>query len=81
MNSGGAPADLACALLSLRDGVIPPTINVRTVAPGCEIDLVIGEPRPWSPGAALVLARGQGGFNSAIVLRTIEQNTIQEKVS
>jgi act minimal PKS chain-length factor (CLF/KS beta) len=69
MNSGGAPADLAYALLSLRDKVIPPTINVRTIAPGYEIDLVVGEPRPWQPGAALVLARGRGGFNSAMVLR------------
>lgn len=71
MNSGGAPADLACALLSLREGIIPPTINVRTLASGYEIDLVIGEPRPWQPGAALVLARGKGGFNSAMVLRAI----------
>ncbi|MGH8877623.1 MAG: ketosynthase chain-length factor [Stackebrandtia sp.] len=69
MNSGGAPTDLACALLSLRDGLIPPTINVRTVAPGTEIDLVIGEPRPWTPGTAVVLARGIGGFNSAMVVR------------
>lgn len=77
MNSGGAPADLACALLALCDGTIPPTINVRTIAPGYDLDLVIGEPRPAQPKAALVLARGQGGFNSAIVLRA----TTQEKES
>lgn len=71
MNSGGAAADLACALLSLRDKVIPPTINVRTVAH--EIDLVIGEPRPWQPGAAVVVARGRGGFNSAMVIRECGQ--------
>jgi minimal PKS chain-length factor (CLF/KS beta) len=71
MNSGGGPADLACALLSLRDAVIPPTINVRTLAPGYQIDLVTGEPRPWKPGAALVIARGTGGFNSAMVLRAV----------
>ncbi|MFG1950388.1 ketosynthase chain-length factor [Micromonospora sp. NPDC048830] len=69
MNSGGAPVDLACALLALRDGVIPPTINVRTVDPAYEIDLVTGAPRRWKPKAALVLARGTGGFNSAMVLR------------
>jgi act minimal PKS chain-length factor (CLF/KS beta) len=76
MNSGGAPADLACALLALREGIIPPTINVRTIAPGYEIDLVIGEPRLWSPGAALVMARGHGGFNSAAVLRAIPPDVI-----
>jgi minimal PKS chain-length factor (CLF/KS beta) len=81
MNSGGAPADLACALLALREGIIPPTINVRTIAPRCEIDLVVGEPRPWSPGAVLVMARGQGGFNSAIVLRALPQDTTTQKES
>ena len=81
MNSGGAPADLACALLALREGIIPPTINVRTIAPGCDIDLVLDEPRPWSPGAALVLARGQGGFNSAVVLRAIQEDSTQSKES
>ncbi len=69
MGAGGAPADLACALLSLRDAIIPPTINIRTIRPGYQIDLVVGKPRPWRPGAALVIARGAGGFNSAMVLR------------
>lgn len=69
MSSGGAPVDLAGALLAMRDGLIPPTVNVRTVAPGARLDLVTGLPRPWQPGPALVLARGQGGFNSAMVLR------------
>ncbi|WP_329559457.1 ketosynthase chain-length factor [Streptomyces uncialis] len=69
MSSGGAPADLACALLAMRDGLIPPTVNVRTVAAGSRLDLVLDEPRPWQPGPALVIARGRGGFNSAMVLR------------
>ena len=81
MNSGGAPADLACALLALREGIIPPTINVRTIAPGCDIDLVIDEPRPWSPGAALVLARGQGGFNPRSCSGPSRKTRHQEKVS
>lgn len=68
MSSGGAPADLACAVLAIRDGLIPPTINVRTVADGARIDLVLDEPRAWEPGAALVIARGKGGFNSAMVV-------------
>ncbi|MEW2353450.1 ketosynthase chain-length factor [Spirillospora sp. NPDC029432] len=75
MSSGGAPADLACALLAMRDGLVPPTINVRTVAAGPRIDLVIGEPRPWRPGPALVIARGRYGFNSAMVLRPVPAET------
>lgn len=67
LNSGAGPVDLAWALLSLRDGVIPPTVNVPRAASEYGIDLVT-EARSQSVGAALVLARGEGGFNSAMVL-------------
>jgi act minimal PKS chain-length factor (CLF/KS beta) len=70
--SGGAPLDLAAALLSLRDHVIPPTTNVSPAAE-YRLDLVTGPARPAppaAPGAALVIARGYGGFNSAMVVKT-----------
>lgn len=66
--SGGGPLDVASALLSIRDGVIPPTTNV-TPEPGYAIDLVVDDSRPADVRTAVVLARGQGGFNSALVLR------------
>ncbi|WP_307801819.1 ketosynthase chain-length factor [Actinomadura violacea] len=66
--SGGAALDLAAALLALRDGVIPPTVNVPEPAPGYALDLVT-EVRPARLRTALVLARGHGGFNSAMVVR------------
>ncbi|MFM9443737.1 ketosynthase chain-length factor [Streptomyces acidiscabies] len=66
--SGAAPLDLATALLALRDGVIPAAVNVRP-APGYAIDLVTDGPRSAELRTALVLARGHGGFNSAVVLR------------
>ncbi|HET7014168.1 MAG TPA: ketosynthase chain-length factor [Streptosporangiaceae bacterium] len=68
--SGGAPLDLAAALLALRDHVIPPTTNVSP-ASEYRLDLVTGSPRPVSAtaaGAALVIARGYGGFNSVMVV-------------
>src|SRR4029077_6384774 len=58
MNSGGAPADLACALLSMPHPGLRTTTNVRAIAPGYHIDLILGEPRPWEPRPALVIARG-----------------------
>jgi act minimal PKS chain-length factor (CLF/KS beta) len=66
--SGSGSLDVATALLSIRDGVIPPTVNV-SVAPEYQIDLVTGTARAAELSAALVLARGRGGFNSALVLR------------
>ncbi|MFF4412775.1 ketosynthase chain-length factor [Streptosporangium sp. NPDC001559] len=66
--SGAGALDLAAALLAIRDGIVPPTINVSPAAE-YELDLVTGQARPAPVRAALVLARGHGGFNSAIVVR------------
>ena len=70
LGSGAAPLDVAAALLSMRTGLIPPTMNV-TLSPEYDIDLVTTWPRRASVAAAVVLARGHGGFNSAVVLRSI----------
>ncbi|MFI9406979.1 ketosynthase chain-length factor [Nocardia sp. NPDC052316] len=66
MGSGGGPVDVVAALLSIRDGVVPPTMR-SAAAPAYRIDLVT-EPRQQPVRAALVLARGYGGFNSAVVV-------------
>ena len=66
--SGAAPLDVVTALLAIRDGVIPPTTNV-TAAEEYQLDLVCGAPREVPVRAALILARGYGGFNSAMVVR------------
>jgi minimal PKS chain-length factor (CLF/KS beta) len=69
LGSGAGGLDVATALLAIRDGVIPPTVNVRDVPDGYEVDLVLGTARPARIRAALVLARGIGGFNAAVVVR------------
>ncbi|MBQ0850528.1 ketosynthase chain-length factor [Streptomyces sp. NPDC057621] len=66
--SGAASLDLATALLALRDGIVPAAVNVK-LSPEYDIDLVVDQPRRLGLRTALVLARGYGGFNSAVVLR------------
>ncbi|WP_432020710.1 ketosynthase chain-length factor [Streptomyces sp. 1222.5] len=68
LSSGAAPLDVAAALLAIEDGIIPPTTNVE-LAPEYDLDLVTGAPRTASVRTALVIARGYGGFNSAVVVR------------
>ncbi|MFC4374182.1 ketosynthase chain-length factor [Nocardia halotolerans] len=65
--SGAGPLDLVTALLAMRHELIPPTVNIEP-DPELGLDLVVAHPRPASIGAALILARGQGGFNSALVV-------------
>ncbi|MFJ9686156.1 ketosynthase chain-length factor [Streptomyces bacillaris] len=63
--SGAAPLDVATAFLAMRDGLVPATVNVDP-DPAHELDLVT-EARTLPVRNALVLARGHGGFNSAVV--------------
>ncbi len=69
--AGGAALDLAAALLSIRDSVIPPTVGVRDPDPAYRLDLVLDAPRERPVRAALVVARGYGGFTSAVVVRAV----------
>lgn len=66
---GGAALDVATALLALRDQVVPHTAGPSRLAPGVDIDLVLDQPRDAELSSALVLARGAGGFTSALVVR------------
>ncbi|SEK74974.1 ketosynthase chain-length factor [Nonomuraea pusilla] len=66
---GGAALDVATSLLALRDGIIPATVGPSRLAPGCDIDLVLGQPRDGVLRTALVLAHGHGGFTAALVLK------------
>jgi act minimal PKS chain-length factor (CLF/KS beta) len=68
--AGGGSLDAATALLALRDGVIPPTVGVDPAA-AYRLDVVVGTPREVPLRTALVLARGFGGFNSALVLQAM----------
>nr|BAA82310.1 Polyketide synthase [Actinomadura verrucosospora subsp. neohibisca] len=67
--AGGAALDVATALLAMRDSAIPPTAGVTDVPDGYALDLVRGDPVPAALRGVLVLARGYGGFNAALVLR------------
>lgn len=67
--AGAASLDVVTALVALREGVVPPTARAIDVPDDYALDLVTGAPRPSDGRAAVVLARGAGGFNSAMVVR------------
>ncbi|MFI2105454.1 beta-ketoacyl-[acyl-carrier-protein] synthase family protein [Isoptericola sp. NPDC019693] len=55
------------ALLALRDGVVPPTLNLDSIDPGVDLD-VVTTPRPTAARHALVDAFGFGGHSAALAL-------------
>lgn len=54
-------------LLSVRNGVIPPTLNLEQKAPEIELDIVSGEPREQHLEAALCNSFGFGGQNVSLL--------------
>lgn len=66
--SGGSALDAVTALLSIRDGLLPPVPGIAPEEVDPRVDLVVGEPRGREVRTALVLARGHGGFASAMVI-------------
>jgi act minimal PKS chain-length factor (CLF/KS beta) len=65
--AGGGPLDVATALLAIRAGVIPPSGHADLPDPEHRVDLV-RRARPARLRNVLILARGRGGFNSAVVV-------------
>ncbi|MEI6210875.1 MAG: beta-ketoacyl-[acyl-carrier-protein] synthase II, partial [bacterium] len=55
------------AVLSLRDGVIPPTTHFETTDPECSVDLVANQPRTLKMRHVLSNSAGIGGCNAAVI--------------
>jgi beta-ketoacyl ACP synthase len=54
-------------VLALRDGVVPPTLNLRNLDPEVDLDVVTGEPRPGDYSYAINNSLAFGGHNVALV--------------
>jgi len=61
--------EAVAAVLTLRDQILPPTINYRTPDPECDLDYVPNEARPHRVNACLSNSFGLGGQNACLVLR------------
>jgi 3-oxoacyl-[acyl-carrier-protein] synthase II len=59
------------SILALRDQVSPPTINLRTPDPQCDLDYVPNEARKMPIRVALSNSFGFGGTNGTLVFRRL----------
>jgi 3-oxoacyl-[acyl-carrier-protein] synthase II len=71
LGAAGAMSALA-AVLAIRDGKIPPTINYETADPECDLDYVANTARQAPVGVAIVNGFGFGGQNAVAVFRRYE---------
>ncbi len=65
---GGAGAlEAAACVLAMRDGFLPPTINLTDPDPECDLDYVPNAARDAAVGSALSNSFGFGGHNATVL--------------
>jgi nodulation protein E len=69
MGASGA-IEVACSLLALNAGVLPPTINLDHRDPQCDLDYVAEGPRSGVVATFLSNSFGFGGMNAVLAVRT-----------
>jgi 3-oxoacyl-[acyl-carrier-protein] synthase II len=68
--SGGVEAILS--VLALRDGLIPPTINLDTPDPLCDLDYTPNQPRQRKIISAMSNSFGFGGHNASVIVSALK---------
>lgn len=67
MGGGGITEVIAC-VMAIRDGIIPPTLNLDHPDPACDLDFVPNIARKLRVNAAMSNSMGFGGQNSCIIV-------------
>jgi 3-oxoacyl-[acyl-carrier-protein] synthase II len=68
MGGAGSTEAIAC-IEALRNNIVPPTINLHTPDPDCDLDYVPHEARAVEMNVALTNSFGFGGHNATLVLK------------
>jgi len=68
LGASGAIEAAICAL-SLRNGWLPPTVNLETPDPACDLDFIQGDGREARPEFVMSNSFGFGGINASLVFR------------
>ncbi|WP_329136525.1 beta-ketoacyl-[acyl-carrier-protein] synthase family protein [Streptomyces sp. NBC_01476] len=67
--------EIAACALAMQHDVVPPTANLHTPDPECDLDYVPLTAREQPVGSVLTVGSGFGGFQSAMVLTTARRST------
>ncbi len=71
MGATGALEAILC-VLALREGILPPTINLHAPDPACDLDYVPNVARRRSIQTAMSNSFGFGGHNTVLILKQCE---------
>jgi 3-oxoacyl-[acyl-carrier-protein] synthase II len=71
MIAGAGAAEAVAAMLSIRDGIVPPTANFEKLGDDLALDVVHGSPRAIGTLPVISNSFGFGGHNASLVLTPI----------
>jgi 3-oxoacyl-[acyl-carrier-protein] synthase II len=70
LGAAGA-VELIASVLTLKNNLVPPTLNLETPDPQCDLDYVPGKPREKEVQVALSESLGFGGHNAVLIIRKV----------
>jgi 3-oxoacyl-[acyl-carrier-protein] synthase II len=73
MLGAAGTAEAIASILAIRDGRVPPTINLDTPGEDCDLNYTPNEPAERDVSAALTNAFGFGGHNTTIALTAFDE--------
>ncbi len=59
------------SILAMRDGIVPPTLNLDNPSEGCDLDLVPYKPKERSVNAVMSNSFGFGGTNATLIFKKV----------
>jgi 3-oxoacyl-[acyl-carrier-protein] synthase II len=71
MIAGAGAAEATIALLTIKNQSIPPTANLGKIGDEIGLDVVHGEPRPFTPSPVLSNSFGFGGHNATLIVAPV----------
>jgi 3-oxoacyl-[acyl-carrier-protein] synthase II len=72
MLGASSAAEFATAILAVREGLIPPTINYEEKDPECDLDYVIEGPRKSEMDIVMSNSFAFGGHNAVLIAKRVE---------
>lgn len=73
---GAASAvELITCILAIKNGVLPPTINLDNADPECDLDYIANKARKKELATALSNSFGFGGNNSTIIIKRVHNSS------
>jgi 3-oxoacyl-[acyl-carrier-protein] synthase II len=70
LGAAGA-VEMAASVLAMRDGIVPPTINLDNPDPECDLDYVPHKAREKKVKVAISNSFGFGGHNSSVLIKAV----------